>query len=92
MTEANQPRLTEARYAVRRYLYARPTLAQDAATITHGLRVKGQNFDQSEIEVAMHFWAGCAPPQITIVRRSEADPSKYYQITTAGVVAHETEH
>jgi hypothetical protein len=90
-TEAHQSRLTEARYAVRRYLYARPTVAQDVATITHGLRVKGQDFDQSEIEVALHFWEGCLPAQIAIVRRSEADPAKHFQITSAGIIAFERE-
>lgn len=90
MTDIQQTRMTDARLAARRYLYMRPTVAQDAATVTHALRAKGQDFDQAEIEVALHFWAGLVPAQISIVRRSPADPTKYFQITSAGVVAYES--
>lgn len=86
---AQQSRLTDCRLAVRRYLCLRPTVAQDGATIAHGVNAKGHDFATAEVEMALHFWTQLTPPQMEIVRRSAADPAKHFRITSEGIMAFE---
>lgn len=78
----------ELRYAVRRYLAARPTAALTLDMITHGLRAKGVGADQDSIFEQLTYWAELPLPQIKTVR-PEHGSTKAFQITSAGVLADE---
>lgn len=82
--EANE----ELRYAVRRYLAARPMAAVPLDTILPGLRAKGFNVHVSKVLPQLMYWVRTEPPQVQIVRPRHGS-SQAFQITSAGVLAEE---
>lgn len=78
----------DLRYEVRRYLYGRPTAAVDAATISHGLARWGHQVTAAEVTAAATFLAGLPEPQARAVRASLGSTTSW-QITSAGILAHE---
>lgn len=78
----------ELRYAVRRYLTARPTAAPTLDMIAHGLRAKGIGASQAEIFEQLTYWTGTDPQQVKIVKPKHGS-TKGFQITSAGVLAEE---
>lgn len=79
----------EIRFEVRRHLYARPTASLDIDSIVHGLRRKGLDADKHEVGAALVFLEGLNPPQVAALP-GELGPTKRYQITSAGVLAYES--
>ena len=88
MPLTDQEAREELRYAVRRYLAARPTAALTLDMIMHGLRAKGCGADSASILEQCIYWTGTTPPQAKIVR-PEHGSTKAFQITSAGVLADE---
>ena len=81
-------RREECRREVLRYLAERAALAFPAATIRRKLRFDGDDFSDAEIDAALQFLLGLSEPQI----KTRDDPhgvTKYYQASSAGVLAHE---
>lgn len=78
----------ELRYAVRRYLAARPTAALTLDMITHGLRAKGVGADQASILEQAVYWTNTEPPQVKVILPRHGS-TKAFQITSAGVLADE---
>lgn len=80
--------LEELRYAVRRYLAARPLAACTLEMIVHGLRRTGLTAQPKEVEAQLAYWTGTEPPQLKchVVKHGS---SKSWQITSAGTVADE---
>jgi hypothetical protein len=88
MPLTDQEAREELRYAVRRYLAARPTAALTLDMITHGLRAKGCGADQKEVFAQCLYWTGTQPAQVKVVQ-PEHGSTKAFQITSAGIVADE---
>lgn len=78
----------DARYEVRRFLYSRPTIAADAATIRHNLARWGVQLTEAEITAAAMFLADLNPPQ-AFIHKAALGSSQTYQITAAGQLAFE---
>lgn len=78
----------DARYEVRRFLYSRPTIASDAATIRHNLARWGVQLTEAEITAAAMFLAGLTPPQVEI-HKAALGSSQTFQITSPGQLAFE---
>jgi len=78
----------ELRYAIRRYLAARPTAALMLDMIVHGLRTKGIGAMQDQIFEQLIYWTNTEPAQVKIVRAPHS-AIKAFQITSAGILAEE---
>jgi hypothetical protein len=87
MSTPDQLRLEEVRFQVRTYLYERQAVAQSAGTIRRGLSTEF-DFSQKEVEAALFFLVGMTPPQVSF-RNDDRGATKYWQITTVGILAHE---
>lgn len=84
-----QLRREDCRYGVRAYLAQRPTIAQTSDTICRRIVRSGEgDFEPSEIDAALNFLEGLQPPQVQ-AKHSPIGATLYYQITAAGVLAHE---
>lgn len=81
--------LADQRYEVRRFLYSRPTVANDAATTRHQLLRWGVNLTEPEIEAACTYLTGLTPPQAQLLKSPMGGGLKAYQITSEGVRAYE---
>lgn len=79
----------EIRYAVRRYLAARPTAAMTMDVIAASLRARGLPVSQTDVEQALAFWMDTEPAQVKSIRPDPHSVTCGYQITTAGVLAEE---
>lgn len=83
--EEIQARKEECRREVLAYLYARQAVAQAAPTIRRGLAGEF-DFDLPEVRGAAEFLVGLG------LLKATPDPlgaTTYYQITAAGILAHE---
>ena len=80
----------ELRYALRRYLSARPTAALSLDMIRHGLLAKGLDVNEADILDALTFWAGLSPAQVKVVKPHKHAQTKAWQITSDGVLAQES--
>lgn len=78
----------ELRYELRRWLCGRPNAAMPATAIVAGLRLWGHEAKADEVEAAAGFLAGLSPAQVTITRAALGS-TRHYQITSAGILAHE---
>ena len=83
-----QQRREEVRREVRRYLAERMALAFPISSIRRKLVIDGDDFSEAEIEQALVFLAGLDPAQVK-TREDGLGASRYYQATSAGVLAHE---
>lgn len=88
MPMTDQEAQDELRFALRRYLAARPTAACTLDMIVHGLRLKGVGASAQTMEEELTYWAGTEPPQVKLVRAPHAT-AKAWQITSAGRHAHD---
>ena len=86
--DTDQQKREECRREVRRYLVARQHLAMPADAIRRKLRIDGDDFTEAEILAALTYLAQIDPPHVTILPDPDG-ASKYYQATSAGVLAHE---
>jgi hypothetical protein len=78
---------TELRYLVRSYLAARASTALSAYAITLSLRLKvGDDLSEGDVLNQLMYWEGLQEPQIKELRQAHGS-QKYYQITSAGVLA-----
>ncbi len=78
----------EIRHAVRRYLAARPRAACSLDMIQHGLRLKGIQATESDLEDELTYWTDLTPAQVRLVRAPHAS-AKTWQITPEGRLAHD---
>lgn len=78
----------DARFFVRKILYARPTAALPVETIRHHAARLGEDMSEAECTAAAEFLAGLQPPQVQ-GRRAELGSTRLYQITSAGQLAYE---
>jgi hypothetical protein len=78
----------ELRFALRRYLAARPTAACTLEMISHDLRRKGVGADSQTMEEELAYWEGTEPAQ---VKKLKLPHSAFdaWQITSAGRLAHD---
>ncbi len=76
------------RRAIRAHLVGRPTVAQSADTIRRHL---GREHDATieGIADALEFLTGLR--HLKLIRDALGGPTKYYQATAEGILAHETE-
>lgn len=81
--------LADQRYELRRFLYSRPTVASDLATIQHGLRRWSVNLTEAEIEAACTYLCGLVPAQATLHKSPMGGGLKAWQITSEGSRAYE---
>ncbi|WP_397379728.1 hypothetical protein [Prosthecobacter sp.] len=88
MPLTDQEAREELRYAVRRYLAARPQAALTLDMIRHGLRLKGINVEEADLSAALTFWMNDTPAQVMGHKRKHSSIESY-QISTAGIVADE---
>lgn len=79
----------ELRYAVRRYLAARPTAALTLDMIAHGLRGKGIGADSSDMLTELIYWTGTEPPHVKVILPHAHGTTRAFQITSAGRLADE---
>lgn len=87
--EHAQERREECRRKVRAWLYERTTIAAHPKQIQRGLNAgHDHDFTLPEIDSALAFLLGVRPEQVSQVR-DEIGATSYYQITSAGSVAHE---
>ena len=80
---------SDLRFEVRRHLVSRPTVAEETATIQHHLARKGIEATTAEILDALTFLAGLERPQVTRHLNPLGGSTAAWQITSAGVLAHE---
>lgn len=80
---------SDLRFDVRRHLVSRPTVAEEASTIQHHLARKGIEASASEILDALTFLAGLERPQVIRHLNPLGGSTAAWQITSAGVLAHE---
>lgn len=78
----------DLRFETRRFLHGRPTVASDVTTIRHGLARWGVAATDHEVGAACMFLAGLNPPQAQ-AHKASLGSSQSWQITSAGVLAHE---
>jgi hypothetical protein len=83
-----QLRREECRREVRRYLAERQALAFPAIAIRRKLRHDGDDFTDEEIVAALEYLVSLDSPHVR-VRPDPDGATKYYQATSAGVLAHE---
>lgn len=88
MPLSDQEAQDELRFALRRYLAARPTAAVTLDMIIHALRTKGIGADAQSMEEELTYWTDTDPPQVKLVRPPHAI-GKAWQITSAGRLAHD---
>lgn len=79
---------TELRFALRRYLAARPTAAMQMPEIAHAMAHKGFDALTAEIEAELTYWVKLPVPQVELVRPPHS-AVKAWQITSAGRLADE---
>jgi hypothetical protein len=79
----------ELRYALRRYLAARPTAALTTDMLIHGLAAKGLEVTEPQLLEALTFWGGATPPQVVKVFPRKHSSFHGWQITTDGILAEE---
>jgi hypothetical protein len=79
----------DLRFDVRRHLVSRPTVAEEAATIRHHLARKGIQASDDEILAALTFLEGLDRPQVIRHMNPLGGSTAAWQITSAGVLAHE---
>lgn len=82
---SGQERREEIRLAVRTYLVDRPAVAPTAAAIHRGIQ-RDTGATLPEVEAACIFLVGL---QQVAVLRMPLGASRGYQITSAGIIAHE---
>ena len=78
----------DLRFEARDFLAARPTAALSAVEIRHGLARKGHDTGLDELTAALIFLEGLSAPQ-TKRHMNPLGGSIAWQITSAGVLAHE---
>lgn len=79
----------DLRWEVRAHLHSRPLASEDAATICRHLARKGHNVTPADAEAALTFLAGLKEPQVKGEHRGLGGSTRYWQITSAGILAHE---
>ncbi len=84
----DQARREECRREVRRYLSERQALAFPVEAIERKLRIDGDDFSLEEIKAGVEFLIALDPPQVKL-REDGLGATRYYQATSAGVLAHE---
>lgn len=87
MSDPIKAKLEQARYAVRRHLYARPAVSQSADTLAHMLYGE-QRLSVEEVRNAAEFLAALGHLKRTVAALGS---SIYYKITPQGILAHERE-
>lgn len=90
MPVTDQESREELRYALRRYLAARPTAALSLDMIRHGLAAKGVAADDASILDQLAYWNGTEPVQVKMIKPHKHGQAKAWQITSAGVLAEES--
>ena len=88
MPMTDQEAQDELRFALRRYLAARPTAACTLDMIVHGLRTKGVGASAHSMEEELAYWEGTEPPQVKLIKLPHS-ATKAWQITSAGRLAHD---
>ena len=78
----------DLRFEARAFLAARPTASLSAVEIRHGLARKGHDTGLDELTAALIFLEGLSAPQ-TKRHKNPLGGSIAWQITSAGVLAHE---
>lgn len=79
----------ELRFEVRLFLYGRPLASEEATRIVHHLAPKSVGVTEADILAALTYLQGMEPAQVKSYPNPMGGPRKRWQITTAGVRAHE---
>jgi hypothetical protein len=88
MPLSDQEATDELRFALRRYLAARPAAACTLEMIAHDLRRKGVGADSQTMAEELTYWINTEPPQVKQVNLPHS-AFKAWQITSAGRLAHD---
>ncbi len=79
---------TELRFALRRYLAARPQAALTLDMIRHAMRHKGLDATDQQIKDELTYWVNLAQPHVTKVKAAHS-AIEAWQITSEGRLADE---
>lgn len=79
----------DLRFEVRSHLYSRPTASEQAPQIRNHLRRRGHEVSDDSITAALVFLEGLNPPQVQRRHSPLGGSLPYWQITSAGILAHE---
>lgn len=81
--------LEDLRFEVRSHLYSRPTASEQAAQICNHLRRRGHEVTADAVTAALVFLEGLTPAQVQRRHGSLGGGVPFWQITSAGILAHE---
>lgn len=79
----------DLRFEVRLFLYGRPAASEEAVAIKHHLTRKGLRADEEQVAAALVFLEGLPEPQVKRHANPLGGGVPRWQITSAGVLAHE---
>lgn len=79
----------DLRFEVRLFLYGRPLASEEAVGIVHHLSRKGLRANVDEVTASLVFLEGMNPAQVKRHQNPLGGGVPRWQITSAGVLAHE---
>lgn len=79
----------EVRYEVRAHLYTRPQASEQVPQIRRHLARRGIDLSDDAVSAALVFLEGLEPAQVSRRHNPMGGSLPFWQITSAGVLAHE---